>query len=88
MKTVLILCIVIFIGGCASAKFNPKTGEFSYSRFGDQKVSGFSAAYDPNTGQFEVKLDAQESAGDIGVNLAASLERMFNLGLKAGAGMP
>lgn len=51
---------ILIISGCASIKFNPTTGEASYTRIGDQHIQGLDVSKNKD-GTFSLKLDAQKS---------------------------
>jgi hypothetical protein len=74
------------LAGCATIKYNPKTGQVEYNRFGDQKVDGFSVVIDPCTGLISASLEKQESMGDLGENITSAIKQAFELGVKAGSG--
>ena len=89
MKRCIVYAIaLLFISGCfSSMKYNTQTGDISYFRMGDQKLNGVVIEIDPVTKKINVKLESQESKGDIGPNAIALYEKMFDVGFKAGQGV-
>lgn len=61
MKRIIIILVVLTLAGCASVsvKYNPATGEISYSRYGDQSIQGF--AITKSGDDFSVSFEGQES---------------------------
>jgi len=58
----LLLTAAVILGGCVRISGDPATGEFSYSRWGDQKISGFE--YSKNAdGTYTIKFDQEQSEG-------------------------
>lgn len=87
MKKIIFLTAIfmLFTAGCfSSMKYNVKTGDVSYFRAGDQKLSGVVVDVDPNTHKVHIQFESQESKGDFGPNVIAVYEKMFDLGVKAG----
>jgi hypothetical protein len=50
--------MLVFAGSCVSVKWNPKTGDVVYQRFGDQKLSGI---HIEDANGFYVAIESQES---------------------------
>ena len=63
-KLIIILLSTMFFFGCVSIKYNTKTGDFDYSRFGDQAIQGLDISKEAD-GSFKLKMDNQLSKGII-----------------------
>lgn len=61
MKTVLVTMVLcLLVGGCVSAKYNPKSGEVSYFRAGDQELGGVEVILSDGS---SISFEKQKSEG-------------------------
>lgn len=80
MKTVTII-LSLFLAGCVVATYESPNGEkFSYSRFGDQKLSGVQLTADPNSKT--LSIETQKSDAAILSEAIRLLERGIEIGAK------
>ncbi len=40
MRKLMLLAVVVLLAGCAQVQYKPDTGEFTYTRIGDQTIEG------------------------------------------------
>jgi hypothetical protein len=75
--------MLLFIAGCMSAKYNARTGELSYTRFGDQKLSGVHVeTSDPNGNSLYIYLDSQKSEARLLQDALSLIEKGIEIGAK------
>ena len=60
-KSLTILLSIIFLS-CAVIKFKPETGEFAYTRIGDQHIQGLTVTKSKE-GVYSITLDNQQTEG-------------------------
>jgi len=58
----LLVIGLLYMVGCASIEYNPKTGKVSYSRIGDQQIQGFEVRQTKDG--LIIKMDKQQSEAD------------------------
>lgn len=75
--------VLLFLSGCVSARYNVKTGELVYHRFGDQKLSGVIVEIIPSKegkpDELNILLESQQSDARM---MLTALE-IFKAGMEA-----
>ena len=75
-----IVVSVVCLTGCVTAKYNSATGDLSYSRLGDQKVSGVSIMKDANG--LSVTIENQQSEAKILNDAMQMMMKAYEMGTK------
>ncbi len=100
--SICVLCVVMMtIVGCSDIKVREVRSQvlpdgkiivtldktMEYHRKGDQAIDSATFAFDPNKGTVTATLKGQKSKGDIGSNLAATIQSAFDAGVASGKAM-
>lgn len=78
MKRLLIILFCCLVGGCVSAKYNPKTSEISYLRIGDQELGGVEIILPDGS---SVAFEQQKSETEILQTLLQVIKQAYSAGL-------
>jgi hypothetical protein len=74
---IVVMLLAVVTSGCVSVKWNPKTGDVVYTRFGPQKLSGI---HIEDANGFYVAIESQESDAKIFVDMMGIAREWFSLG--------
>jgi len=78
MKYAILIILLLLTGfGCVSVKWNPKTGDTEYFRFGDQKLGGI---HIEDANGFYVSIESQQSEAKIFVDMMEIAKEWYKLG--------